>query len=249
MDTCTDNKDIVDQAVISFYASDNTKDLQQSVEDVLLRMGFNYFAYTYIRPPDDDAGPVTLTNFPKAWEDRYVGNAYFGDDPVLQVSLKSIVPVEWANALAGRELTARQQLVMTEAAEYGLRNGITVPIHQAGSGSAFFNAASELEGEDYAVCLANHRHDIHVLAHYFHDAILRHIRTSAEFIRPVNLTPRELECLQWCGRGKTSGEIGLILHLSERTVNFHLSNAMGKLGVRTRAQAVAKLYPMEGMEG
>ena len=45
------------------------------------------------------------------------------------------------------------------------------------------------------------------------------------------LTGRELECLEWVSHGKTSWEIGTILDLSERTVNFHLSNACLNLGV------------------
>ncbi|HBI83968.1 MAG TPA: helix-turn-helix transcriptional regulator [Alcaligenaceae bacterium] len=54
------------------------------------------------------------------------------------------------------------------------------------------------------------------------------------------LTGRELECLEWVSHGKTSWEIGTILDLSERTVNFHLRNACQKLGVYGRQHAVAK---------
>ena len=46
--------------------------------------------------------------------------------------------------------------------------------------------------------------------------------------------------LTWVGRGKTSGEIALILELSERTVNFHCEQAMKRLDVMNRTQAVAK---------
>jgi len=54
------------------------------------------------------------------------------------------------------------------------------------------------------------------------------------------LTPREKECLQWVGSGLTNPEIANRLHVSPRTVKFHLANAMAKLGVTTRSQAVAK---------
>jgi DNA-binding NarL/FixJ family response regulator len=56
----------------------------------------------------------------------------------------------------------------------------------------------------------------------------------------VNLNERELEVLTWSARGKTSEEIAMILHLSPRTVNFHIDNAREKLGVTTRTQAVVK---------
>jgi|GEM_PF-2566398 len=54
------------------------------------------------------------------------------------------------------------------------------------------------------------------------------------------LTPREAECLQWVGSGLTNPEIADRLDVSPRTVKFHLTNAMAKLGVTTRSQAVAR---------
>jgi DNA-binding NarL/FixJ family response regulator len=58
--------------------------------------------------------------------------------------------------------------------------------------------------------------------------------------RQVALNDRELECLTWSARGKTSPEIAAILGLSKRTVNFHIENACRKLNVSTRTEAVAR---------
>jgi DNA-binding CsgD family transcriptional regulator len=52
------------------------------------------------------------------------------------------------------------------------------------------------------------------------------------------LTPRELHCLRWCKEGKTNWEIGEILKISEKTAEFHLRNAMRKLGAGNRITAV-----------
>ena len=54
------------------------------------------------------------------------------------------------------------------------------------------------------------------------------------------LTARERDVLTWAARGKTSAEIGVILSLSERTINFHCDNAMRHLDVINHTQAVAK---------
>lgn len=54
------------------------------------------------------------------------------------------------------------------------------------------------------------------------------------------LTGRELQCLDWVSRGKTSWETATILGLSERTVNFHLRNACRKLDVYGRQACVAR---------
>lgn len=62
------------------------------------------------------------------------------------------------------------------------------------------------------------------------------LRTRSNY----HLTDREREVLTWVGRGKTSSEIAIILGLSERTVNFHCDQAIKRLDVSNRAQAVAK---------
>jgi DNA-binding response OmpR family regulator len=56
----------------------------------------------------------------------------------------------------------------------------------------------------------------------------------------IDLVERERETLTWAARGKTFAEIGQILGLSRRTVEFHLDNARRKLGVSTRTQALIK---------
>jgi DNA-binding response OmpR family regulator len=56
----------------------------------------------------------------------------------------------------------------------------------------------------------------------------------------VELNDREVECLTWVARGKTSADIAQILGLAKRTVDFHIDNARGKLGAMTRTEAVIK---------
>jgi DNA-binding CsgD family transcriptional regulator len=55
------------------------------------------------------------------------------------------------------------------------------------------------------------------------------------------LTPRELEIMQWVGRGRTTREIATVLVLSPHTVRKHVERILEKLGARTRSEAVARL--------
>lgn len=61
---------------------------------------------------------------------------------------------------------------------------------------------------------------------------------TAETVKP--LTSKETECLRWCKEGKTNWEIGEIMSISEKTVEFHLSNTTKKLGVSNRITAVVR---------
>jgi DNA-binding CsgD family transcriptional regulator len=54
------------------------------------------------------------------------------------------------------------------------------------------------------------------------------------------LTPREREVLRLLAGGKTDREIAEALFVSRRTVNSHVANILGKLGVHSRQDAVAQ---------
>lgn len=83
---------------------------------------------------------------------------------------------------------------------------------------------------------------VHTLSSAFVLAALRieaaAIGGSEKLDRPA-LTIRQLQCLEWSRRGKSSADIGKILGLSPRTVDEHFAIACKALGVRTRVQAVA----------
>ena len=55
------------------------------------------------------------------------------------------------------------------------------------------------------------------------------------------LTKREEEVFSLLVKNKTTKEIASTLGISEKTVRNHISNAMQKLGVKGRAQAVVEL--------
>jgi DNA-binding NarL/FixJ family response regulator len=61
---------------------------------------------------------------------------------------------------------------------------------------------------------------------------------AARADQPEPLTDRELEVLRLTARGRTNKEIGRELGISARTVQGHLANIYGKLGVYSRTEAV-----------
>lgn len=59
------------------------------------------------------------------------------------------------------------------------------------------------------------------------------------------LTDREKEVFNLLIENKNTKEIANILKISEKTVRNHISNAIQKLGVKGRAQAVIELLKLE----
>jgi DNA-binding NarL/FixJ family response regulator len=61
------------------------------------------------------------------------------------------------------------------------------------------------------------------------------------------LTPREAELLSLLTQGLSNRELGQQLFISEATVKTHLAHIYAKLGVETRAAAIATAIRREGM--
>ena len=64
--------------------------------------------------------------------------------------------------------------------------------------------------------------------------------SDASIIGPERVTEREREVLRSLVDGASNDEIAGQLHLSVGTVQYHLTNLYGKLGVRNRQEAVIK---------
>jgi DNA-binding response OmpR family regulator len=106
--------------------------------------------------------------------------------------------------------------------------------------TAIGDRGSELKGrrlgaDDYVVKPI----DFEILATII-DARLAKVTRSEIWSCEADLNQRELECLTWAARGKTSSEIAMIVGTSKRNVDFHVENACRKLDVATRIQAAVK---------
>jgi DNA-binding NarL/FixJ family response regulator len=71
--------------------------------------------------------------------------------------------------------------------------------------------------------------------------LLRHVRqgTAGRQVDSPLLTARELDVIRLLAQGRTNQEIASTLVVSERTVKFHVSSILRKLGASNRTEAVA----------
>lgn len=176
--------------------------------------------------------PAVVVDYPLDWQQHYFDKGYVDIDPVINRAAFTRIPYHWGQFV---DLTAAQRRLFNEAREAGLRHGISVPIH--GPAGEVFIASVASPYPEAAPRMAVTA--VNVLVNQFHSAWMSLVAPGAPEA-PVQLTFRERECLLWSARGKSSWDIGMILGISENTVNFHLKNALAKLGASTRIMAIVK---------
>jgi DNA-binding NarL/FixJ family response regulator len=70
--------------------------------------------------------------------------------------------------------------------------------------------------------------------------LMNHVRArNDDEPEPEPLTDREMDVLRLLAQGRSNKDIAASLIISERTVKFHVSSIMGKLGAGNRTEAVS----------
>lgn len=128
---------------------------------------------------------------------------------------------------------------MADAHEFGIERGLAVPVHGPSGELGMLSLYSDMQDHKFFDHVEDTKHSLLLLANYSHAAAQAKLQVSRT-PKPIALTGREIEILRWTADGKTAWEIGSILTISERTVNFHLQNAMVKFGVHNKTHAAAK---------
>jgi DNA-binding CsgD family transcriptional regulator len=199
-------------------------------------IGFTMPSYCLILMPEARLlSEATLITFPSEWERRYMAQGYFRDDPAVLASLQMREAFAWRDIAVPAESRARH--IMAEAADFGVRDGMTVPLHGGpltGLCSALPDAPAQKERDEI---LAHGRMPLTVLTLLVHERARQLFHRDAS---PRLLTRRERECVRWLAVGKTGMEIADILSISNLTVTQHLKSAMRKLDASTRAQLAVR---------
>ncbi|MDH5555819.1 MAG: LuxR family transcriptional regulator [Alphaproteobacteria bacterium] len=209
------------------------------VETELQSRGFDRFAYLILQPPEGPHEPVYIGSYPADWTEHYIARDYVNVDPVMATATETIAPFAWKDLYKLQPSDSRQRLMLDEAGDFGLRNGMTIPVHGPARAFATFNIAASVSPAESEELWNTHKFDIHIIALHSHEEIIKAAYAEARR-KPVHLAPRERECLLWTSRGKTAWEISMILGLSQDTVLHYLRTANGKLGVCNKTHAVVK---------
>ncbi len=197
---------------------------------------FPYFTVSY-QNPTLSGKLIQFDNHPSEWLTEITG---FTDDevlsdPVLKHMSHSSMPLAWNQ---NTYTDAGLGYIWERSSRFGMKSGICLTIHGPHLEVLYIGFIHEQQKLSVAQSA-----DIVGTLYLSGAAVLEQSRTildadAEQYARA--LTARELEILKWCHAGKTSWKIGMILSISETTVNFHIRNLVLKLDVTSKQQAVIR---------
>jgi len=199
-------------------------------------LDFDYCAYG-VRIPLSVTQPkiVMFNNYSTAWQKRYQKENYLAVDPTVQHSIRSSKPIIWSD-----QLFAHAREFWEDARSFGLNVGCAQSSKNTSrcmvgmlSLARSAESISDVEIQDKKLKIAW----LTQMAHMGMSQLLTEkMMPNTEGI----LSDREIEVLRWTADGKVSAEISDILNISDRTVNFHIGNAMLKLDAPNKTAAVIR---------
>jgi len=184
--------------------------------------------------PISNPKTVLLNNYPDAWQKQYKAQNYLAVDPTVQHGVRSLLPLVWTD-----EIFSPARELWEEARSFGLRFGWAQSSRDAHGVVGMLTLARSNESLSAAE-LQDKYFKMIWLTQVAHQAISQCITPKLMPEINARLSKRETEVLRWTAEGKTSGEIAEILNLSERTVNFHIGNAMTKLNATNKTAAAIR---------
>jgi LuxR family quorum-sensing transcriptional regulator LasR len=178
------------------------------------------------------------SNYSPRWRRCYDSDRLAYVDPTVAHCMSSCLPVIWEPALFD---SPPEHALYESACSYGIRSGVTLPIHGPNGEFGVISFASDRRadatfGSDIVQILPT----LSLIRDYAFASSTRFCHEAGSVGTAPHLTRRELEVLKWVMAGKSSWEISRITNCSEATVNFHMANIRQKFNVNTRQQAVVK---------
>jgi DNA-binding CsgD family transcriptional regulator len=215
-------------------------DFKAALVDMREQLGFAHFLYgVRVSTAFTSINHFVVSDYPEAWLGEYMSKNYAEFDPVVQHCTSRHEPYCWDRIRS--ENSDPRVLAFADAHEsHGLVGGVCIGIHGYSGENGIFCVGGPrplATGSDEAFAAIV---PLNTLLPYIHAALGRLTTFKEAENNKPQLSERELECLLWSAEGKTAEETALILDISTPTVNFHLKNAIQKLNVSNRNQAIAK---------
>lgn len=208
-------------------AAKSTDDLVDELKSMLSEFGISAFAFNRIPQPGQSFDQTTFgVVVTLEWLELWTERDYHQVDPGTLYAPTTTKPFVYSSEFL--KPTGPSIEVIRAAEDFGLHRGVMVPVPgvRGIEGLVWFNGAH----------LEPLLPVLQIIGLYAFERM--HELSDPPETRPVSLTPREREVLSWLSLGKSAWEVGEILEISQRTVEWHMDGAMRKLGTVNRTQTV-----------
>lgn len=235
------------QYMVDLQNANSIADLQASCNRFCQQQGFDNYIYgarisESLRKPNY----IIINGYPAEWRHHYERSGYLHLDPTVTHCFSHTLPIFWQDIDLSRPSANK---LFYEAADFGIVSGLSIPVHCIRGGTAMLSLSKQQQAQQSQTHFLDSLAVSHLFANYLHEAVLRIAQENPQLhLNSRLLSGREKECLLWITEGKTSWEISQILNIAERTVAFHINNAMRKLDVTNRQQAVARAITLGHIE-
>lgn len=221
----------------ALLAPDEQPELFGRITRIARGWGFEHCAYG-MRAPLPVAEPeiVMLNDYAPAWQKHYQAHGYLRIDPLVQRGMTSLETFAWS----GIDATAGPATgFWEEARAHGIATGVSIPALAANSVRGMLTLSRSHENMTERE-FRGKRSALVWLGQMAHHGLARHLLLQWRSSAKRDLSERETEVLRWVAEGKTNRQIAAKVGVTERTVHFHLNNAMSKLGVGNRTAAAVR---------
>ncbi len=217
----------------------NTDEIFELYKKILKQYGYDSICYCLVTDHPSlglKANHGAMQNYSEEWVNHYNANNYKSIDPVVQHCFATNTPFTWEALMNKYRFGDRERLLMNEAKDSGLLDGIAVPIHGVNGELTAIGIANSSGNKDINEDILSIIRSISLQFHISYSEKAGQTKKNSN----IQLTDREREILLWVSEGKSDPVIADIMGISYPTVRYHMKNIFYKLNANERTLAVVK---------
>lgn len=206
--------------------------LKDGLSDLAEHFGFSGYAYLHIQHKHT----IAVTNYHHDWRSAYFEKGFDKLDPVVKRAKSRKHVFAWSGEQDQSRLSREERAFFSDAANFGIRSGITIPIRTANGSMSMFTLASDKPAIDLgreidAIAAAAAVGQLH--------ARISFLQTTPTAEDAARLDPKEATYLKWIAVGMTMEEIADIEGVKYNSVRVKLREVMKRFDVRSKAHLTA----------
>ena len=200
----------------------------------IMLYGFDHFFFS-ITPNfgNIQTDSKIITSYPDEFIQCYASNPLLNKNAIINHCQGSIEPIIWDESAF-----INSPHFSKGAQTFGVNYGWSQAVHDAKGAVSILTLirrTQPVSSQEFNEKAG----DILWLCNQLHSAIAVRFSSYHTMTEPIaRLSVRESEVLKWTAQGKTASDIAMILSLTPRTVNFHISSVMRKMGANNKTSAV-----------